>query len=47
MVTAEFDDEFEMASIDEYVELSFDNESYGELCMPAGDDSRTVEFEPN
>lgn len=47
IVTAAFADEFEIASIDEYVELSFDNESYGELCTPAGGDtSRTVEFEP-
>lgn len=47
IVTATFDDEFEMASIDEYVELSVDNESYGEFCTDAGDSSRIVEFEPD
>lgn len=47
IVTATFNDELEIASIDEYVELSFDNESYGEFCADAGDNSRTVEFEPD
>lgn len=47
IVTATFDDELEMASIDEYVELSFDSESYGESCADVGDTSRTVEFEPD
>lgn len=47
IVTAEFDDELDIASIDEYVELSFDNESYDVLWTPAGGlVSRTVEFEP-
>lgn len=47
IVTATFDDDCEMASIDEYVELSFDNDSYGELCVDAGDISRIVELEPD
>lgn len=47
IAAATFGDEFEMASIDEYVELSFDDESYDELCADSGDNSRTVEFEPD
>lgn len=42
MVT--FDDELDIASIDEYVELSFDIESY-EMWPDDGDTSRTVAFD--
>ena len=42
MVTATVDDELDIASIDEYVELSFDIESY-DIWPADGDNSRTVE----
>lgn len=41
MVTLTVDDELEIASIDEYVELSFDNDSY-DIGPDDGDNSRTV-----
>lgn len=44
MVTATFADELDIASIDEYVELSFDSESY-DIGPDDGDASRTVAFD--
>lgn len=44
IVTAAFADELEIASIDEYVELSFDNES-NDIGPDVGDASRTVVFD--
>lgn len=44
MVTATVDVELDIASIDEYFELSFDIESY-DICPDDGDNSRTVEPE--
>lgn len=43
-VTETVGDEFDIASIDEYVEVSFDNESY-DIWPDDGDISRTVEFD--
>lgn len=44
IVAAAFADELDIASIDEYVELSFDNESY-DMGPDDGDASRTVAFD--
>lgn len=44
-VAVTVDDEFDIASMDEYVELSFDSES-NDICPADGDTSRTVALDP-